>query len=486
MECLRTRYFATNSVDSVEAVKALNVFGSVRQSELYASCPLWATNWDGSVRFKSGVAAMVKLYEAVPVKGWWTVSYADLEDGDKSSDDSVYSQYKNSYYRIGRPRLVEMNMLSNGDGITCSFLEHVVIADATEVINGNYTLVNVGYSKVAGAASQHVNFTENGATVDDYRDYSEGYVSDIVNGKKTYYCNYAEQHYALQNMSNLETRANSLSIVWMLDPYGATNRAQLYLNDSSISAWEQANAKIDNTKTWMWGIYKPDKAISRAYILENVADNTYTIISDYEMEDLDVYTTEYSVSYEPYISYGGTVLKLDRVNYANFATTPDLDTNVSTVDSMNSIAMEYNDDSTCKNNTNVLRVQKKLLHVVGIYRVYTGGEPSITDPEYTEKIVSYRDTTQMIYGSNSWNVDVLGSDARARFLTKITNDADFSSDADYNAATAIPTTEYLRTDSTIPKYLVDVDYLKTTTAVTYTIHCYKACLTVVEKLQMIV
>lgn len=109
VECLRTRYFATNSADAVEAVKALNIFGSVKQSELYAACPLWATNWDGSVRFKSGVAAMVKLYEAIPVKGWWTVSYADLEDGDKSSDDSVYSQYKNSYYRIGRPRLVEMN-----------------------------------------------------------------------------------------------------------------------------------------------------------------------------------------------------------------------------------------------------------------------------------------------------------------------------------------------------------------------------------------
>lgn len=69
VECLRTRYFATNSADSVEAVKALNVFGSVKQSELYASCPLWATNWDGSVRFKSGIAAMVKLYEDVPVKG---------------------------------------------------------------------------------------------------------------------------------------------------------------------------------------------------------------------------------------------------------------------------------------------------------------------------------------------------------------------------------------------------------------------------------
>ncbi len=472
VECLRTRYFATNSTNSVKSVKQLAT-GRVHQSDLYASCPLWATNWNGAVRFKHGVAAMVKLYEAIPVKGWWTVSYADLEDGDKSADDSVYSQYKNNYYRIGRPRLVEMNMLSNGDGITCSFLEHVIIADATEMINGDYTLVNVGYSKTAGAEKQHVNFTENGTNVDDYRDYSDGYVSDIVNGKKTYYCNYAEQHYALQNLSNLETKANDLSIVWMLDPYGATDRSQLNLDDNSISTWEQNNAKIDNTKTWVWGIYKPDKAISRAYILENVADNTYTIISDYEMEDLDVYTTEYSVSYEPYISYNGTVLKLDRVNYANFATTPDLDTDVSTVDKMTSITMEYNDDSTCKNNTNVLRVQKKLLHVAGIYRVYTGGEPNITDPEYTEKIISYRDTDEMLPGNNSWSLDVLGHSSKARFMTSITNDTEYSSDADYDTTIAIPTTEYLQTNSIVPKYLVDIDYLKTSTAVTYTIHCYK-------------
>ena len=144
-----------------------------------------------------------------------------------------------------------------------------------------------------------------------------------MNGKKTYYCNYAEQHYALQNMTGLEQANNNVGIVWMLDPYNATSRSQLDFTDGSLKQWEQANAKIDNSKVWMWGVYKPDKAISRAYVLENVDDNSYTVISDYELEDLDVYTTQYQVSYEPYISYNGTVLKLDRVNYANFATTPD-------------------------------------------------------------------------------------------------------------------------------------------------------------------
>lgn len=320
VECLRTRYYATNSEDGVNAVKGL-AFGRVTQSTLYSSCPLWSRNWEGTIRFKRGIAAMVKLYEAEPVRGWWTVSYADLEDGQKTG--SVYSQYKNSYYRIGRPKLTEMNMLSNGDGITCSFLDHVIIVDATEEINGDYTLVNVGYSKTWGAEKQYVEFTENGTSVKDYRDYLEGYVSDIVNGKKTYYCNYAEQHYALQNMTGLEQANNNVGIVWMLDPYNATSRSQLDFTDGSLKQWEQANAKIDNSKVWMWGVYKPDKAISRAYVLENVDDNSYTVISDYELEDLDVYTTQYQVSYEPYISYNGTVLKLDRVNYANFATTPD-------------------------------------------------------------------------------------------------------------------------------------------------------------------
>ena len=80
-----------------------------------------------------------------------------------------------------------------------------------------------------------------------------------------------------------------------------------------------------------------------------------------------------------------------------------MDTDVSTIDSMNSIAMEYNDDSTCKNNTNTLRVQKKLLHVAGIYKVYTGGEPNITDPEYEEKIISYRDMDDMVPGVVGWS-----------------------------------------------------------------------------------
>lgn len=239
VECLRTRYYATNSEDGVNAVKGL-AFGRVAQSTIYSNCPLWSRNWEGIIRFKRGIAAMVKLYEAEPVRGWWTVSYADLEDGQKTG--SVYSQYKNSYYRIGRPKLTEMNMLSNGDGITCSFLDHVIIVDATEEINGDYTLVNVGYSKTWGAEKQHVNFTENGTAVDDYRDYSEGYVSDIVNGKKTYYCNYAEQNYALQNMTGLELPNNNIGIVWMLDPYNATSRSQLDFNDGSLKQWEQANA----------------------------------------------------------------------------------------------------------------------------------------------------------------------------------------------------------------------------------------------------
>lgn len=156
VECLRTRYFATNDENSVNAIKQLTISGRIQQSDIYSACPLWATNWNGIVQFKKGIAAMVKLYEAVPVKGWWSVSYADLEDGSKSSNDSVYSQYKNNYYRIGRPRLVEMNMLSNGDGITCSFLDHVVVANVNDTINGDYTLVNVGYSKTWGAQKQHV------------------------------------------------------------------------------------------------------------------------------------------------------------------------------------------------------------------------------------------------------------------------------------------------------------------------------------------
>ena len=98
------------------------------------------------------------------------------------------------------------------------------------------------YSKTCGAEKQHVKFTENGTAVDDYRDYSEGYVSDIVNGKKTYYCNYAEQNYALQNMTGLELPTNNIGIVWMLDPYNATSMSQLDFNDSSLKRWEQANA----------------------------------------------------------------------------------------------------------------------------------------------------------------------------------------------------------------------------------------------------
>ena len=216
---MSTRFSTTNDLDTVNAVKKLTTTSRINQSAIEGVLPIWGTNWNGVINFKGGVAAMVKLYEADPVKGYWKVAYADLEDGDK--EGSLYSQYKNTYYRLGRPKLIELNSVTNGDAVQCEFLEHVLVADADNAINGDYTLVNVGTSKTAGAEKQHVQFTENGQTIDDYRDYSDGYISDIVNGKKTGYCNYAEQHYALQKLTGIEKQDNGLSIVWMLNSYAA-------------------------------------------------------------------------------------------------------------------------------------------------------------------------------------------------------------------------------------------------------------------------
>lgn len=107
VECRRTRFSTTNDLATVNAVKKLTTTSRINQSGIESVLPIWGTNWNGVINFKGGVAAMVKLYEADPVKGYWKVAYADLEDGDK--EGSLYSQYKNTYYRLGRPKLIELN-----------------------------------------------------------------------------------------------------------------------------------------------------------------------------------------------------------------------------------------------------------------------------------------------------------------------------------------------------------------------------------------
>lgn len=159
VECLRTRFSTTNDLDTVNAVKKLTTTSRINQSGIEGVLPIWGTNWNGVINFKGGVAAMVKLYEADPVKGYWKVAYADLEDGDK--EGSLYSQYKNTYYRLGRPKLIELNSATNGDAVQCEFLEHVLVADADNAINGDYTLVNCNASGEYGYGVKYADVTNN-------------------------------------------------------------------------------------------------------------------------------------------------------------------------------------------------------------------------------------------------------------------------------------------------------------------------------------
>lgn len=54
--------------------------------------------------------------------------------------------------------------------------------------------------------------------------------------------------------------------------------------------------------------------------------------------------------------------------------------------------LEVNTDSATGvlENTRQVRIQKKLCHVVGVYREYTAGAPNVTPPENTAMVLSMR------------------------------------------------------------------------------------------------
>lgn len=105
--------------------------------------------------------------------------------------------------------------------------------------------------------------------------------------------------------------------------------------------------------------------------------------------------------------------------------------------------------------------------------------PPPPDGKLTKEIVKYRSTGGMGVNPDSWSVENPSTlSTRAGSTGAVTTDTDYSNQPDkegtlYDAQTSIPTTEHLKTNATVPKYLIDIDFLKSTYSKKYEVYCYQ-------------
>lgn len=302
-------------------------------------------------------------------------------------------------------------------------------------------------------------------------------------GEQTKHSIYANQHFALSTMLGLEgvKTSGSLdlsaqmtskgSITWAV--HVTSNNSKATLNMNSV---DNVLKGIDlSQKTWVFGVYKPAKSYFSASVVET-EDDKYKVLADYSETELTPYTFQATVSYEPYVVEDDVLYKLDKIKYYYTDETPVLSTDTSSIKNISNFKqVTYTEEGICSNYSNspTLDIDGTKLHVVGVYKEYLPPEQTPSEPKITKEIISYRDTVGGKPIDSSWNNAALALETQARFAGAIVNDTEYSSDMLYDAEQGIPTSEYLRTGVKVPKYLVDIDYEKTTISIDYPVTVYE-------------
>ena len=272
--------------------------------------------------------------------------------------------------------------------------------------------------------------------------------------------------------------------------------------------WLNQMYRGQSEKTWNWYIYRYAKSINYASVLKTI-DSTgkisYSSEDGYREKELDPYTNEYEFSFVPFREdkNSGKIYVLTELVYGysdnkentfDEAVLEGLENSTSSLRGWKGgritlyngnfdaakVASGTDTITKAEDSSRIYNVDKKELKVVGIYSEYTASGAKQGSPTVTEKTISFRDSGN-INGSGETEVTISAAsvnaakDAKgdARFTGEIINDVDNSSDS-YRASSAVPTSEFLRTSASMPKYLVDLDFNQNTVKVDYTLDYCKA------------
>ena len=379
------------------------------------------------------------------------------------------------------------------------------------------------HSLVAGNSSYYSYIGGN------YNAYIRGFVSDYdaARNRLTGSSVIASQEYAKQVMPLLEKNTN---IVWMRNPYeyhsdiDASTTKAMQITSQAIkefyaSLYPSEGEVIEGeSKVWVWAVYKPKKTVHmgmiynpRAYKGDNSNNNNKTWVgvknfypdSDGIMDtNLNVYTTEYDFSFPYYYVADNTCYEFEKVVTKTFTNDYDnkswngalgIDSFVTAINKNQSGGSDPNglnvlnwqnvsvsidtdkrgtdrtpgyEDATYKTVKGRARVRGGHTYLFAVYKK----KPLPEAPPFEhrkESIVSYRDTEWMTLSNTSRDA-LQHKNTWVNGLSAITADAEHEESKDFVPADSIPTTEFQRTDSVVPKYLVDLDYRKVDYSCTYT------------------
>lgn len=247
------------------------------------------------------------------------------------------------------------------------------------------------------------------------------------------------------------------------------------------------------------GIYKADKAYTKVAYVRN-ADGSYQRVDSPVVTDLNVNTKEIRVGFEEYLEWEGQLYQLvnvgDNVKEDSSWQVPSLPVSGNTLAGFtwtvggsdeagelvdaNEVALKRTESgvtggsvtdgiSAAVGNNEAHKVWQKKLVVCGVYaRVDTNGsqDPFTTRDEY----LPFHQFTPEQEGTDSAERVMLPS--VASFQSEILNNLEYSSD-EYVAELSIPSSEYVRTVSSVPKYLVNGEFGKRIVSKDYHLYSYE-------------
>lgn len=387
------------------------------------------------------------------------------------------------------------------------------------------TLTNAELQALVTKNPSYKNYVGN-----NFNAYVRGFVSDYNKDSNTLTNSsvIASNEYSKEVMTNLE---KNTKITWMLNPYAnyanginaQTTRAMEVtpkMVERFYAGLTADQGKVDTASSdlWVWAIYKPKKTVHMGMLYNPKGKDNGTLVdkaawygvTDFysdadgiEDVDLNVYTTEYSFSFPYYITQNQECYEFDKVVAKTFTNDFDVkndnkalvindfataiqkhqsggkDPNgldatvwssvtVETETSHAGVAGELDKgDATYKTVKGKARIQGRHTYLLALYtkRALPDAPPS---EEESHTVISYRDTEGLIMAPNSR--DALNNESKLWTSGKssITADDTVESSKDYVPEQSIPTTEFQRTDAIVPKYLVDLDFMRNYYKYTYT------------------
>ena len=470
--------------DPTTISKLLTAGDTVTYSQLKGAVGVLSdSSLGGRLYLRGGKGLLLKIFTPEIIKrdeSKWAVAYIDKENGAGNSQSLLSSTFQ--YDRLMRVQLVGdfRNVIENSTS-NVALQRNIAFSNQPDY---EMELVNAAYS---------VNTT---------KIMREGSAEAGGGGNTNQYHSSKADNQAAELENDLEAK----SYRWFNAPKSKTSVAGLGDVSNSFS-WLQQQFRSENSySAWNWYVYKYAKAINCATVLK-VKDSTgkesYSTEQNYSTKKLNVYTTEYTCAYKPFIedAESGKIFYLSEIVYGYTTENASVfDTSVfdklknstSAVRGYHGGSESFNQNMESKKSMNssgivaksddtsiTLKVDAKLLHVVGIYQEYKTTGASQSSPAINKEMISFRDTsnsnssvTKVTVGSASVN-DVKNCSTDARFNGNVTNDQDNSSD-NYVASTAIPTTEYLQTSASVPQYLTDLDFTKNTVTMSYELNYCKA------------